>query len=88
MLEDLLNNAGEISISHSRMNQQVSSLQFNLEELGQTVRRLQGQLRKLEIETEAQILFRHQTDAESNEQFDPLELDRYSTIQQLSRALA
>jgi chemosensory pili system protein ChpA (sensor histidine kinase/response regulator) len=88
MLEDLLNNAGEISISHSRMNQQVSSLQFNLEELGQTVQRLQGQLRKLEGETEAQILFRHQSEAEGDEAFDPLELDRYSTIQQLSRGLA
>ena len=88
MLEELLNNAGEISISHSRMNQQVNSLQFNLEELGQTVQRLQGQLRKLEGETEAQILFRHQSEAEGDEAFDPLELDRYSTIQQLSRGLA
>ncbi len=88
MLEDLLNNAGEISISHSRLNQQMSSLQFNLEELGQTVRRLQKQLRTLEIETEAQILFRHQSDSKVDEQFDPLELDRYSTIQQLSRGLS
>lgn len=88
MLEDLLNNAGEISIFHSRLNQQMSSIQFNLEELGQTVRRLQQQLRTLEIETEAQILFRHQSDSKANEQFDPLELDRYSTIQQLSRGLS
>jgi chemosensory pili system protein ChpA (sensor histidine kinase/response regulator) len=88
MLEDLLNNAGEISISHSRMNQQVSSLQFNLEELAQTVQRLQGQLRNLEMETEAQILFQHQSEAADNEEFDPLELDRYSSIQQLSRGLA
>jgi len=88
MLEDLLNNAGEISIFHSRLNQQMSSIQFNLEELGQTVRRLQQQLRTLEIETEAQILFRHQSDSKADEQFDPLELDRYSTIQQLSRGLS
>ncbi len=88
LLEGLLNNAGELSISHSRMKQQVSSLQFNLEELGQTVQRLQSQLRKLEMETEAQILFRHQNEAEGSEEFDPLELDRYSTIQQLSRGLA
>ncbi len=87
MLEDLLNDAGEVSISHSRLNQQLSSIQFNLEELGTTVSRLQQQLRLLEIETEAQILFKHQSDAESAEDFDPLELDRYSTIQQLSRAL-
>ncbi len=89
MLEDLLNNAGEISISHSRLKQQVSSIQFNLEELGQTVQRLQQQLRLLEMETEAQILFKHQNDAKEQDQdFDPLELDRYSTIQQLSRGLA
>jgi len=80
--------AGEISISHSRLKQQVSSIQFNLEELGQTVQRLQQQLRLLEMETEAQILFKHQNESnESDEQFDPLELDRYSTIQQLSRGL-
>ena len=88
MLEDLLNNAGEISIFHSRLNQQMSSIQFNLVELGQTVLRLQQQLRLLEGETEAQILFRHQSEAEGDEAFDPLELDRYSTIQQLSRGLS
>ncbi len=89
MLEDLLNNAGEISISHSRLKQQVSSIQFNLEELGQTVQRLQQQLRLLEMETEAQILFKHQDEAKDPDRdFDPLELDRYSTIQQLSRGLA
>jgi chemosensory pili system protein ChpA (sensor histidine kinase/response regulator) len=87
MLEDLLNSAGEISISHSRLNQQLSSIQFNLEELGTTVLRLQQQLRLLEMETEAQILFKHQSEGAGNEDFDPLEMDRYSTIQQLSRAL-
>lgn len=62
--------------------------QFNLEELSQTVVRLREQLRKLEIETEAQIIYRHQREPEKEAEFDPLELDRYSTIQQLSRALA
>ncbi|MDP7270439.1 MAG: Hpt domain-containing protein [Gammaproteobacteria bacterium] len=88
MLENLLNNAGEISIFHSRLNQQLNSIQFNLDELGTTVRRLQQQLRNLDTETEAQILFRHQGDINTDdEDFDPLELDRYSTIQQLSRGL-
>jgi chemosensory pili system protein ChpA (sensor histidine kinase/response regulator) len=88
MLENLLNAAGEISIFHSRLNQQMSSIQFNLDELGQTVRRFQQQLRQLEMETEAQILFKHQGDASSDDKhFDPLELDRYSKIQQLSRGL-
>ena len=87
LLEELLNAAGEISIYHSRLSQQVNSIDFNLAELEQTVSRLRDQLRKLEIETETQILNRHQEERTAND-FDPLELDRYSTIQQLSRALA
>jgi chemosensory pili system protein ChpA (sensor histidine kinase/response regulator) len=88
LLDNLLNNAGEVSILRSRLEQQVSSLEFNLSELGRTVTRLKDQLRKLEIETEAQILHKHQDDSKGREEFDPLELDRYSTIQQFSRALA
>ena len=39
-------------------------------------------------ETEAEILHRHQDETGGADDFDPLELDRYSTIQQLSRALS
>jgi chemosensory pili system protein ChpA (sensor histidine kinase/response regulator) len=87
LLEDLLNAAGEISIYHSRLSQQVNSFEFHVEELEQTIARLRGQLRKLENETEAQIMHSHQDTLVARD-FDPLELDRYSTIQQLSRALA
>ncbi len=87
LLEDLLNAAGEISIYHSRLSQQVNSFEFHVEELEQTIARLKEQLRKLEIETEAQIMHGHQ-DTLVAKDFDPLELDRYSNIQQLSRALA
>ncbi|MDG2376737.1 MAG: Hpt domain-containing protein, partial [Woeseiaceae bacterium] len=87
LLEDLLNAAGEISIYHSRLNQQINSIEFHVEEMEQTVARLREQLRKLEMETEAQIMHGHQDTMETHD-FDPLELDRYSNIQQLSRALA
>jgi chemosensory pili system protein ChpA (sensor histidine kinase/response regulator) len=88
LLDALLNGAGEINIFQSRLTQQLHSIEFHLGELGGTVSRLRDQLRKLEAETEAQILHRHQDDAGVQSGFDPLELDRYSTIQQLSRALA
>jgi chemosensory pili system protein ChpA (sensor histidine kinase/response regulator) len=87
LLEDLLNAAGEISIYHSRLSQQVNSIEFHVEEMEQTVARLREQLRKLEMETEAQIMHGHQ-DTLVAQDFDPLEMDRYSNIQQLSRALA
>ena len=88
LLDLLLNGAGEINIFQSRLTQQLHSIDFHLGELGSTVSRLRDQLRKLEAETEAQILHRHQDDVAGDTGFDPLELDRYSTIQQLSRALA
>jgi chemosensory pili system protein ChpA (sensor histidine kinase/response regulator) len=89
LLDTLLNNAGEVSIFRSRLEQQVSSIDFNLAELSRTVTRLKEQLRKLELETEAQILHRHQDEGGARRQdFDPLELDRYSAIQQFTRALA
>ena len=92
LLDKLVNNAGEVSIFRSRIEQQNSTMGFNLAELEQTVERLHNQLRQLEIETEAQILFRYEKenieDLEYQKDFDPLELDRFSAIQELSRALS
>ncbi len=88
LLDDMVNHAGEISIYRTRMEQQVSDYRFNLTELDQTITRLRHQLRQLEMETEAQILFRHEQEVEANnQQFDPLEMDRYSNLQQTSRSL-
>ncbi|MEO7148995.1 MAG: response regulator, partial [Rhodanobacteraceae bacterium] len=90
LLDNLVNYAGEVSIYRSRLEQQVSNFRFNLVELEQTVARLRTQLRALEIETEAQILSRYQRENEGahGATFDPLELDRFSNLQQYSRALA
>ncbi len=88
LVDDLVNFAGEISIFRSRLEEQVGVFRNNVAEVDETVIRLRDQLRKLEIETEAQILARYEREhGPTEEAFDPLELDRYSTIQQLSRAL-
>jgi chemosensory pili system protein ChpA (sensor histidine kinase/response regulator) len=91
LLDSLVNHAGEVAIYRSRLEQQVAGYRFNLVELEQTVARLRSQLRMLEIETEAQIIARFQREhreAGLTTVFDPLELDRYSQLQQYSRALA
>ena len=90
LLDNLVNHAGEVAIYRSRLEQQVAGYRFNLVELEQTVARLRSQLRMLEIETEAQIIARFQREHREAglTAFDPLELDRYSQLQQYSRALA
>lgn len=88
LLEDLVNLAGETSISRGQAEEQISELVFSLDEMQITVDRLQEQVRRLDMETEQQILYRQeQVESEGLEGFDPLEMDRYSALQQLSRSL-
>lgn len=86
LIDKLTSLAGELSISRAHMEQQQGSVKNNLGEMEQTVIRLRDQLRRLDIETEAQIMssFRDMPD---EDEFDPLELDRFSSMQQLSRGL-
>ncbi|MEJ8567060.1 Hpt domain-containing protein [Elongatibacter sediminis] len=88
LMDSLVNHAGEISIYRARLEQQLGSVRFNLKEMDQTVGRLKDQLRKMDMEAEAQMLSRYQhASSQSSSDFDPLELDRFSNMQQLSRAL-
>ncbi|WP_061238546.1 Hpt domain-containing protein [Ectopseudomonas composti] len=89
LLEGLVNLAGETSIFRGRVEQQVSDVSFTLSEMEATIDRVRDQLRRLDTETQAQILSRYQAEAEraGYEDFDPLEMDRHSQLQQLSRAL-
>ena len=89
LLNNLVNYAGEVNIYHARMGKQVTDFGFNLSELTQTVVRLKEQLRKLEIETEIQIRSGYEKESDNfDDSFDPLEMDQYSTLQQLTRSLS
>lgn len=87
LLDGLVNLAGETSISRGRLETQVTDFGFTLEEMDGTLDRLRDQLRRLDMETEAQVLFRREQQGPDYEDFDPLEMDRYSQLQQLSRSL-
>jgi chemosensory pili system protein ChpA (sensor histidine kinase/response regulator) len=89
LLDELVNLAGETSIFRGRIEQQVNDAQTALNEMETTIERMRDQLRRLDTETQGRILSRQQVDAErlGYEEFDPLEMDRHSQLQQLSRAL-
>ncbi len=93
-LDSMLNEAGEISIYRSRLERQINSFSIQLREVEQTIARIRDQLRSLEGETDAQIQARtagmqHGEDSDRyGEEFDPLEMDRYSRMQELTRALS
>ena len=88
LLDNLVNFAGEVSIYRSRMEQQTNTFRFNLQELDETIDRFRGQLRQFEIETETQIQYRKEdTIAQGYDDFDPLEMDRFTQMQHLSRGM-
>jgi chemosensory pili system protein ChpA (sensor histidine kinase/response regulator) len=89
LMDKVVNYAGEISIYRSRLEQQLGAVRFNLKDVDATVQRLKEQLRKMDIESEAQMMSRYQSaSTKGSSEFDPLELDRFSNMQQLSRALS
>ena len=95
LLEELVNLAGETSISRAQVEKEIVDFSHTLDDIGDTIERLQEQMRRLNIETEAQIIFSHESEVqaandieEGYEDFDPLEMDRYSHIHQLSRSLS
>ena len=88
LLDRLVNYAGEVAIYRARLEQQLGAFRGAMGEMEQTNMRLRDQLRRLDIETEAQIIARFQREGDTGDaSFDPLELDRFSNLQQLSRAL-
>ncbi|TXH05216.1 MAG: hybrid sensor histidine kinase/response regulator [Nevskiaceae bacterium] len=91
-LDGMLNQAGEISIYRSRLEEHQSGLQAQLNEMSQAIARIREQLRLMDIETDAQISARGLGHSQERHDryagdFDPLEMDRYTRMQELSRAL-
>lgn len=89
ILDNLVNLVDETSISRSRIEQQLHQFHALLEEMETTVTRFHDQVRRLSMETEAHTLLRSETPdiTAGAEDFDPLEMDRYSHLQQLARGL-
>ena len=86
-LRDITNGVAESSVLTNQIAKENIQVHASIDELESTILRLRLQARRLEIETEAQMLSRNTRANEVSGDFDPLELDRFSEIQQLSRAL-
>jgi len=88
LLDRLVNEAGEVSIARSRLDNELGGLRQSLGELTENVNRLRSQLREIEIQAETQIQARIAQQKEHERAFDPLEFDRYTRFQELTRMLA
>ena len=88
LLNTLVNQMGESSIFRARIDQGVSAMSFNLNELEQTIARLRRQVNNLATQAEARIQSRQDQGVKGHQlEFDPLELDRFTETQQVTRSL-
>lgn len=88
LVDRLVNEAGEISIARSRIEGEMRSLKDSLLDLTENVIRLRRQVREVEIQAETQIQARQAQATEHQADFDPLELDRFTHFQELTRMMA
>ena len=89
LLEQLINLAGEASISRGRIEQQIADFGGAIEEMEDTIDRIREQVRRLEIEAESRAtVFRARQSAAGDSAFDELEMDRYTLLQDISRTLS
>ncbi|KAA8734437.1 response regulator [Acinetobacter qingfengensis] len=88
LVEKMIDLSGESAINRSRIELDLGQMAFTLTEMELAIQRLADQLRRMEGELETQILTKHESDALRYEDFDPLEMDQYSALNQLSKSLA
>ena len=86
IMDTLLNEAGEVAIARARIENVLSSYKQTVQELASNVDRLRSQLRELEIQAESQMHSRLSQVEEGH--FDPLEFDRFTRLQELTRLMA
>ena len=90
-LDRLVNLAGEVSISRARIENEVLQSKGAMADLSENVERLRAQLREIELQAEFQMQSKMQSQQGSGaerDKFDPLEFDRFTRFQELTRMMA
>ena len=88
LLDRMVNQAGEVMITRSRLEAELSQLRSALGDMGGNLNRLRQQLRDIEVQAESQMQSRLAQAKESQSSFDPLEFDRFTRVQELTRMMA
>jgi chemosensory pili system protein ChpA (sensor histidine kinase/response regulator) len=88
VLDKLVDQAGEVLIARSRVENHTAVIKTALADLNENIQRLRAQMRDLAIQAEAQIQARSEKLSQESVAFDPLEFDRFTRLQELTRMIA
>ena len=88
LLDRMVNQAGEVMITRSRLEAELGQLRGSLSDMSGNLNRLRQQLRDIELQAETQMQSRLAQAKEAQAGFDPLEFDRFTRVQELTRMMA
>jgi len=88
LLDRMVNQAGEVMITRSRLEAEIGQLRLSLNDMTGNLTRLRQQLRDIELQAETQMQSRLALAKEAQAGFDPLEFDRFTRVQELTRMMA
>jgi chemosensory pili system protein ChpA (sensor histidine kinase/response regulator) len=88
LVDRLVNEAGEVAIARGRIEGELLALKGSLLDLTENVIRLRNQLREVEIQAESQMQSQQALATEHSVEFDPLEFDRFTRFQEVTRMMA
>jgi chemosensory pili system protein ChpA (sensor histidine kinase/response regulator) len=88
LLDRLVNQAGEVSITRARLESEVGQIKGSLTDLTDNLERLRQQLRDIELQAETQMASRMEAAKAEGQSFDPLEFDRFTRFQEITRMMA
>jgi chemosensory pili system protein ChpA (sensor histidine kinase/response regulator) len=88
LLDRLMTQTGDVMITRGRLENDMRALRHSFKDMSANIERLRSQLRDLEMQTETQMQSRLAQARDTDPRFDPLEFDRYTRVQELTRLLA
>ncbi|MBK5206589.1 MAG: Hpt domain-containing protein, partial [Polaromonas sp.] len=88
LLDRMVNQVGEVVITRSRLEAELAQLRGSIGDMNGNLNRLRQQLRDIELQAETQMQSRLAQSKEDQAGFDPLEFDRFTRVQELTRMMA
>lgn len=88
VVDSAINDAGEIRLSRSALEDTTTNTRKSITELKSSSGKLLKMVKEIEIQAETQIQSHSSQLDENNSNFDPLEFDRFSRLQELTRLMS
>lgn len=88
ILDNLINNAGDVRLTRTTLEGLLLNSKKGMYDLQNTSNKLSKMLKEIEVQAESQMIAKKELMVSDNNKFDPLEFDRFTRLQELTRFMS